>query len=366
MNAIILENSQVSRVPAWVLYLVKAGTAAPSPDNSQPWRFVWDGEKLELRFDETLNPVELGFDHPVMGLAMGAAIENMVQAAVASGLPANALQILPENDPNVFLRIEDSADYEELVFSENLPLFKRHTNRSPFYDEPLESSLLEKLHELQTGEVDIALFQDRDDIAKIADFIKLASQARFQNEQIHKWFAASLRFTSNEVEKGDGLDVDTLALPPGGRWLLKLIADWSRMSLLNGLGAYKFLASIEASSFQECGGIVAVYGNWNTPGDSALCGRAVERAWIALNQSGYAVHPYFVLPDQLYRLDKGLLPGSLLPPVKSLGNEVAAFFNLKQKSLVMLLRVGRPKGYSKQSLRVPLTKKISINTNSER
>lgn len=365
MNKIILENSQLSLVPAWILYLLKAGTAAPSPDNSQPWRFVWDGDKLELRLDETLKMSELGSDHPVIGLAMGTVIENMMQAAVAAGLPANALHILPDNDPNVFLRVQDSADYKELVFSENLPLFKRHTNRLPFYNEPLESSFSDKLHDLQSGEVDIALFQDRDDIAKIADFIKRASQARFQNEQIHKWFAASLRFTKSEVEEGDGLDIDTLALPPGGRWLLKLIADWSRMSLLNRFGAYKIFASIEASSFQECGAVVAVSGNWDTPGDSVLCGRVVERVWIALNQSGYAVHPYFVLSDQLYRLNKGLLPDSQQPSVKKLADEAVAFFNLKQKSLVMLLRVGKPKGDSKQSLRVPLTKKISINKNAE-
>src|SRR5689334_3439847 len=80
-------------VAEWVRFLVAAGRQAPSADNSQPWRFVWDGERLSLRLDAVRAQQGLGSDHPANLMAIGAVIENLAQAAEAIGLPSEALHL---------------------------------------------------------------------------------------------------------------------------------------------------------------------------------------------------------------------------------------------------------------------------------
>ena len=348
-------NNTVS-LPDWISFLIQAARSAPSADNSQPWHFFWDGKTLDLCLDKLLS---LGAEHPAIGLSMGCAIENIIQAAHSVGIQDEALQLFPEN--NIYLRVDASSVADNLVVNKDLALFARHTNRNPFHSEKLSSDLVQKLGKQTLKGVEIDFFENKDDIAKISTFINQASQARFQNEQIHKWFADSLRFTKQEVDKGDGLDLATLALPPGGRLLLKLIAAWSRMKKLNSIGAYKLFASIEAASFTKCGSIIALYGNWDTPENSVSCGRVMQRTWVTLNENGYAVQPYFVLSDQLYRLKKGLLPDNLLAEVKELNQDASSFFNSKDKQLLMLLRVGKPLRKPEKSLRLQLSEILSIH-----
>ena len=350
-------TKELASIPTWVTLIIKAGRAAPSADNSQPWHFFWGAGKLELRLGKAKNIMALGIDHPAIGLSMGCAVENMIQAALYSGVPDDAIQLFPED--NVYLRIENFNAENDFAQNEELALFARHTNRHPFKPEQISAELEKKITNLQLDGVEIKAFQDKGDIAKIASLINKASQARFQNEQIHQWFVDSLRFTKQQAEQGDGLDLATLALPPGGSWLLKLIAAWSRMKMLNRLGMYKLLAQIEAASFKKCGSIIAIYGDWDSVEASVESGRMMQRTWVTLNENGYAVQPFFVLSDQLYRLQKGLLPAELISQVKGLSAEATSFFNRDDKQLLMLLRVGKPVLEAEKSLRMPLSEILS-------
>jgi hypothetical protein len=187
----------------------------------------------------------------------------------------------------------------------------------------------------------------------------MGSRIRFQTREVHEWLAASLRFTEEEVARGDGLDVRSLDLPPGGAAFLKFIAPWSRMEALNRIGAYKAMAAIEAQPIRRGPAIVAIIG----PHDYRSCidaGRLMTRIWTDLNVKGLAVHPYYVVADQLQRRREGKVPAHCVEQAEELAEQCRRFFELgPDETLHMLMRVGYPTREAPRSRRLPLEQVVT-------
>jgi hypothetical protein len=328
--------------PEWVRLLVRAGCHAPSADNSQPWRFEWDGRTLTLRLDQQRGGSGLGLEHPANLMAMGAAVENLVQAAAAVGLPGSAVRLGLGRDGEPFATIASDGAVALSRNAAGLPLFRRHTNRGSYLSTALDPALSARLASMTEGDARAMVASGASERQCLVNLVKDASEVRFQTEEIHRWLGASLRFTREEVERGDGLDVATLMLPPGATGLLKFSLDWKRMALLNRLGAYKLFAVLEAAMLKQCGTILTIVGTADR-GGAVAAGRLLERVWIALNEAGLAVHPYYVLSDQLYRLRADRVAGKLRPAVTALANRTAALLGSPEETIFMLLRVGLPR-----------------------
>jgi len=336
-------------------FLVASGTAAPSADNTQPWRFELDGSALSLRFDSArMHNTSFPFDHPATMITMGAVIENLDQAAALLQLPCELKPIIPTSPPYEFLKLTLS-DSNLPHAPENAPLFARHTNRLTYRTNPIGSELRATLCSESEEDARILFIESKTDMQKIASMVRLASQIRFQTREIHEWFSSSLRFTRSEVARGDGLDVATFDLPPGGHIFMRwLMSDWRNMALLNRIGGYRMMAGIEAASITKAGAIIAILGSETLSG-ALHAGRLMERIWIKLNQSGLAVQPYYVVSDQLTRLTKGQVPHKLCHHVERLQDEVSSTLSLPGNArLHMLLRVGLPLHAPSRSLRLPL------------
>lgn len=341
-------------LPPWAEYLVAAGRWAPSADNSQPWRFIVAGDTLALGTDSN-RAGTLGADYPTVALALGACTENLVQAAEAAGF--SDVLVGPEEglSPNAdVLRIGAPSHATTLPLIAELPLARRCTNRGAYKGAPLPSAATEAVMSMQADGARATVVSGPAQIAVVAELIRLASELRFQDAEIHRWLAGSLRFTRSEAQRGDGLDVRSLALPPGGGLLMRLIADWRRMSWLNRLGAFRLLARIEASAFRACSAIVIIEAAGWSWGDLFAAGRVMERAWIALNAHGLAVHPYYVLSDQLYRYALGRTPQGLESEAALLVQKATDTLELGARAPAILLRVGTPKVPAERSARLPI------------
>ena len=330
-------------IPEWVTLLVLAGQKAPSADNSQPWRFVWDGKSLSVCLDPIRAGKGLGLNHPANLMAIGAVIENLAQAAANIGLPADAINIRSERRDDSFATITLDTPIDLPATELKSGLFGRHTNRGPFQRTSLPQSSIDQFASMTEGPLRTVVVSDPDSHKRLSAMLRDASEVRFQTEEIHRWLGASLRFTPDEIDRGDGLDVATLLLPPGAGGLLKLSLDWRRMSILNRFGAYKLFAFLEASMLRHAGALILVVGPPQGGGAEVAAGRLLERLWIALNDSGLAVHPYYVLSDQLYRLRAGLLASQFRKPIIDLSNRVTSFLGGGDETIFMLFRVGVPK-----------------------
>ena len=330
-------------VPDWVGFLVRAGQHAPSADNSQPWRFVWDGKSLSVHLDPVRAGAGLGLDHPANLMAMGAVVENLAQAAEALGLPAEALEVGRGGAHEPFATIAWDDPVRVPSAEREAALLHRHTNRGPYLPEPLDPALAARLAAMTEGPLRTVVVSDAEQKKRLVSLLRGASEVRFQTEEIHRWLGASLRFTPEEVERGDGLDAATLLLPPGAGGLLKLSLDWRRMSVLNRFGAYKLFAFLEAAMLQQSAALVLVAGPAQGIGIEVAAGRLLERIWVTLNEQGVAVHPYYVLSDQLYRLRAGLVSSRFVAAVSGIARGVADFVGPANQTAFMLLRVGLPK-----------------------
>lgn len=315
---------------------------APSADNSQPWRFVWDGRSLTLRLDSERGVASFGAENPATLLGMGAVTENLAQAADAMGIPAEAVKFGLHQAGDTLAAIEWNGPVRDNVDHLDLPLARRHTNRGPYETTPLDPALHNRIAAMAEGAARTLVVSGPAGKRLLAKLVRRSSEVRFQTEEIHRWLGASLRFTPGEVERGDGLDVATLMLPPGATSLLRFSLDWRRMVVLNRFGAYKLFAALEAAMLSKSAALVAVVGSVRDPSDALAAGRLLERLWIALNEAGLAVHPYYVVSDQLYRLRAGLVAEESRSAVGKVAREVAEFLGSSDETIFMLLRVGRP------------------------
>lgn len=346
------------RFPAAVRFLAEAGAAAPSADNSQPWRFGWDRTfAVYYRQPEAGEPL-FPIEHPATRLALGAVIENLAQAASAIGLPFDPTPIQAGASGQPLLRLAVAADVAVVPDTHALPLFGRQTNRFPFARTELPAALLAWASAQREGAARCLVWQDRKPIRALSRLVRQASEARFQTQEIHEWLGRSLRFTAEEVGRGDGLDVATLHLPPGGRQMLRLTRDWSRMRLFNRLGAYKGFARVEAAAVAKAPALLTIVAP-DAASDIVGAGRLLERIWIELNRMKIAVHPYFVITDQLYRLQRGTVPAGLTPLIERTQAALDAMLGGHDQPMLMLLRVGWPGVNPPRAKRLPVAALLS-------
>lgn len=341
-------------MPPEVAFLIEAVRSAPSADNSQPWCFQWDGKFLTFRVHlRGTFPI----DHPATSLALGAASENLCRAIVSLGLDLTSWYLDVPQEDGIFAQ-GPVARQSHAIDPFITPLWKlRHTNRLPYRLE-IDQDIMHRFGACSMNKVGVEILVGAD-IQRAAGWVRQASEIRFQTRVVHEWFASSLRYETSGQDVGDGLHVNTLVLPPGGVWLLKLISDWHRMQWLNRLGAYKLFAAIEAANFQKTRLIIAIIG----PSGSAPtfdAGRCLQKVWLKVTELGLSAHPYYVVSDVLNRLESGGVPVQCMAQALDVQASVRALLG-SDITLHCLLRVGKPIGTVQVSGRIPL-KDLVCNT----
>ena len=336
------------KLPPEVAFLIEAAGSAPSADNSQPWCFDWDGSTLTARVRR-----RGGFpaDYHATTIALGAATENLVWAMQSLGLDASSWHLGAPDADGVFARGPVTGG--GVLIPSSTPLWKlRHTNRLPYRSE-IGSDISPELAACRVNQVRVKVIAGVG-IRQAADWVRQASEVRFQTREVNEWFAASLRYGDSPEDLASGLHVDTLALPPGGVGLLKLMSDWGRMQWLNRMRAYKLFAAIEAANFQKAPLVVAIIG----PPDHAVAfdaGRCLQRVWLRVTELGLSAHPYYVVADLLNRLKSNSVPEQCVTQSLALQDRIRAEYG-HENTLHCLLRVGKPVGEIQISGRLPLNK----------
>lgn len=135
---------------------------------------------------------------------------------------------------------------------------------------------------------------------------------------------------------------------------MRIISNWKRMEIFNRFGLYKLLALTETQLLGQAPAVVCVVGN-NGFGNTVDAGRLLARVWIVLNRLGIAVHPYYVVTDQLLRLQSGSLPTRMIEGVTGIRDRLPEILNMNNDEMLhMLLRIGAPLAPVPKSRRLPL------------
>jgi hypothetical protein len=332
------------------LIAAQAMSAAPSADNSQPCRIEQVGDEIFVSYRPHEGRDPFGVAGHGTLISVGAVAENLTQI---SGLSTVEWRRKMDGAPYFSARIPASP----LPGGLDHPLFVRHTNRFPFTTPAPEADLIDTLGAMTQGPARLHLAVGSPSFGPLTSAARVCCHARFCTRDLHEWLMGSLRFGDEEVARGDGLDIRTVNLPPGGGLFMRFIRDWSRMALLNKMHIYRIMAQAEIQSLTNASMIVSVVGS-GAVHDVPEAGRLMQRAWIELNRRGWAVHPHYVITDQKTRLQDGRLASSPWGlGVREAVDGLSAHLGLGAgERLHIMLRVGKPTRTPVRSLRLPLSR----------
>lgn len=276
---------------------MRAGIAAPSADNSQPWRFAWRDDTLDLRIDADRSGRVSDTRYVLSDLAVGACLENMLIRARTLGLAAD-LQVFPrEDDPLWVARIRWSPDpgrdtAEPLAEA----IERRHTDRRFPWGGPIASATQARL-DLQARQIPgPRLFWPQTTREnKIAlKVIQQAETLRFRSPTLHAELFSSIRFPVGwHATCEEGLPPATLAVEAPLRPFFQMLRRPAMMGVLKRVGAASILGWRSAGlPLRLSPGLCLLVVSSTARPDVLAGGRALQRVWLEATLAGLSVQPY--------------------------------------------------------------------------
>jgi hypothetical protein len=174
-------------------FALQYAVLAPSNHNTQPWRFLIDGNTVQICADRLRAlPVVDPFDRELL-ISCGAALFNLRVALSHFGL-AYAITLFPsEADPDVVAQVLVSPHgHRDMTLA---PLFdaitQRVTTRAPFIDEPVPADVQQKLIDACLAEGALASCRhERIDRQTIAQLVAEADHTQFADPRFRRELAA--------------------------------------------------------------------------------------------------------------------------------------------------------------------------------
>lgn len=209
-----------------------AAILAANPHDTQPWLFEPHNESITVYADRARN---LGAFDPFrreMHLGLGAAIENLVNAAVVHGYTpyvrpvTGKLTNSPPDEPFIAAHVtmDPGAPARNLLF-EAIPL--RHTNRGRYLDKPVAEAALRDLARLVDDlGVRVVFLAEAGARRALGDLIVAATQRIVADPQMSADGAHWFRTGRRDIERHrDGVTLDAAGLSPLTVMLAKLAPD---------------------------------------------------------------------------------------------------------------------------------------------
>lgn len=277
--------------------IVSAGIAAPSADNSQPWRFEWCGDNLDLRIDAGRSGSVSDTRYVLSDLAVGACLENMIIHARSLGYMAD-LQTFPGDDDELWVaricwRLDPECDQLEPLAD---AIEQRHTDRRFPWGGPITSDTQARLNAQARLIPGQRLYwpQTPRERKTALSVIRQAETLRFRSPTLHAELFSSIRFAVGwKSACEEGLAPAALAVEPPLRPVFQGLRRPAVMTMFNRLGAASVLGWRSAYlPIRLSPGLCLLVIPSTSRSDVLAGGRALQRVWLEATLDGLSVQPY--------------------------------------------------------------------------
>ena len=277
--------------------ILRAGIAAPSADNSQPWRFAWSGDDLDLRIDADRSGRVSDARYVLSDLAAGTCLENMIIRGRSLGYLGDP-QIFPRPDDELWVaRIRwrhdpGSGATEPLAAA----IEQRHTDRRFPWRGPLTTDTQARLDAQAQSIPGPRLWWPRtlQERKAALGLIRQAEALRFRSPMLHAELFSSIRFAAGwHGACEEGLAPATLAVEPPMRPVFQAMRRPALMRTLNRLGAARMLGWRSAYlPLRLSPGLCLIVIPSTARSDVLAGGRALQRVWLEATFAGLSVQPH--------------------------------------------------------------------------
>ena len=204
--------------------LVRFAALAASGHNTQPWKFKILGNAIEIHPDFTRRLPAVDPNDRELWISLGAALENLLVAARASGFAPEVTY--PDSADVIRVRLtRDTPQVSPLLAT----ILTRQNTRSIYDGQPIQSNYLERLRVTLEPGVSLQFRSSRSELETILEYVnqgnlkQYADQA-FMTELIH-W----VRFDKREALASlDGLYSRCSGNPAVPRWLGQMVVTGTK------------------------------------------------------------------------------------------------------------------------------------------
>lgn len=279
-------------------YLALCASLAPSPHNTQPWRFVAGKNEINVFADRTRNLGRGDADFRMVLMSIGCAVENIHIAARQMGHDARVAAAADAEFARSGLcaRIALTRQSEPVEHALFDSIFQRQTTRAPFLNSPVPAALMQSISDMNDSpNLMLRWFDKPQDIAKINRVHGEAVRSFVASAAYHdglKWW----RYTRDEMlDRRDGISIFTSCAPDLIKQYFQISVDQAAMSGQFGQDGEIDLMDKLFAATPLWGAITSEQTGNNARLDG---GRLLERVYLETTRQNYQIMPVAYVPEQ--------------------------------------------------------------------
>jgi len=181
-----------------VQFIAGFGLLAPSSHNSQPWKFSFTNNSIEILADMRRSLPASDQNNRQLFISLGCAAENIQVAANYYGFRL-VIEYIPQG---MQIRLEErekgNLSNDHLIFS----VSERRTNRNVYLDRMPDKAFLDLIQKFSTSEMRIDCISEKKQKDKIADVVIAAGITAMEDEGFRKELSQYVKPNITSSPKG--------------------------------------------------------------------------------------------------------------------------------------------------------------------